>query len=417
MSYKIFVINPGSTSTKLALFEDEEKLFETSVTHDAQVLLSFDNINDQLPYRMQVINEFLEENNIDLTGIDAIVGRGGCVYPMESGVYEVNDNLMADTIANVAGIVHPSSLGIQLGAELQKKYGGRLFTVNPVCVDEYCDEARITGIAGISRKSVGHALNLKGIIRRHCDSTGLEYYNSNIIACHIDGGVAITAHKNGYMIDGNNAAGGDGPFTPTRTGSIGVLDLLDYLEAGHTPQEVRKMCAGAGGFVSYFGTSSGDEVKKMVEAGDPMAKKVWDGFCYNLAKGIAAFTASFEGRVDAIILTGRYVRFDDMVDSIRRRCGWIAPIYLYPGEVEHEEMAEGALRVLQGIDIPKYYQGRPFSPRTTQSIMDCGIYREPLEQKAIDEKAAAAAETQAKALIEEEKKALAKARGEASENK
>lgn len=375
MAYRILVINPGSTSTKLALFDGEQKMFETSVTHDAQVLLSFDDVNDQLPYRMEVINEFLVENNIELEGIDAIVGRGGCVYPMEAGVYEVNDRLMEDTKANVAGIIHPSSLGIQLGAELQKRYGGRLFTVNPVCVDEYCDEARVTGVKGISRKSVGHALNLKGTIRRHCEKYGFDYYNSNIIACHIDGGVAITAHKNGYMIDGNNAAGGDGPFTPTRTGSIGVLDLLDYLEEGHSIQETRKLCAGAGGFVSYFGSSSGEHVKELIAEGDKEAEKVWNGFCYNLAKGIAAFTASFEGRVDSIILTGRYVRFDDMVDSIRRRCGWIAPIYVYPGEVEHEEMAEGALRVLRGIDEPKYYQGRPNSPRTTESIDACGVTR------------------------------------------
>lgn len=376
MPYQIFVINPGSTSTKLSLFTGEEKTFDTSVTHDAQVLLSFDNINDQLPYRMQVIEEFIKENNIDLRGVDAIVGRGGCVYPMEAGVYEVNDNLMNDTIANVAGIIHPSSLGIQLGAELQKKYGGRLFTVNPVCVDEYCDEARVTGIAGIKRRSVSHALNLKGTIRRHCDTYGIDYYNSNIIACHIDGGIAITAHKNGYMIDGNNAAGGDGPFTPTRTGSIAVLDLLDYLEAGHTIAETRKMCAGAGGFVSYFGSSSGEHVKELIAQGDKEAEKVWNGFCYNLAKGIGALSAAFEGRVDAILLTGRYVRFDDMVDSIRRRCGWIAPIYVYPGEVEHEEMMEAVARVLDGIDEPKYYQGRDNSPRTTESIETCGVTKE-----------------------------------------
>ncbi|MCF0140506.1 MAG: butyrate kinase [Mogibacterium sp.] len=375
MATKVFVINPGSTSTKLAMFEDGEKTVEVCVEHDAQVLLSFDNINDQLPYRMEVIKDFIKENNIDLTGVDAIVGRGGVVYHMEAGVYEVNDKLMQDTINNVAGIIHPSSLGIQLGAKLQEQYGGRLFTVNPVCVDEYCDEARVTGIAGIRRKSVGHALNLKGTIRRHCDKYGLDYYNSNIIACHIDGGIAITAHKNGYMIDGNNACGGDGPFTPTRTGSIGVLDLLDYLEAGHSIKETRKMCAGAGGFVSYFGSSSGEHVKALIAQGNKEAEQVWNGFCYNLAKGIASLSATFEGKVDAIILTGRYVRFEDMVESIKRRCGWLAPIYIYPGEVEHEEMAEAALRVVEGIDIPKVYQGRNVSPHTTGSVDDCGVNR------------------------------------------
>lgn len=368
MAMKIFVINPGSTSTKLSMFEDGVKKFDTSVTHDAQVLLSFENINDQLPYRMKVIEEFIEENGIDLSGIDAFVGRGGCVYPMEEGVYEVNDKLLEDTRNNVAGIIHPSSLGIQLGYELQKKFGGRLFTVNPVCVDEYCDEARVTGVKGISRRSVSHALNLKGTIRRHCEKYGVDYYNSNIIACHIDGGIAITAHKNGYMIDGNNAAGGDGPFTPTRTGSISVLDLLDYLEEGHSIEETRRLCAGAGGFVSYFGSSSGEHVKDLIAQGDKEAEKVWNGFCYNLAKGIAALSAAFAGRVNAIILTGRYVRFDDMVESIRQRCGWIAPIYVYPGEVEQEEMAENAARVIQGIDIPKVYQGRNKAPYTTETL-------------------------------------------------
>lgn len=356
MAFKIFVINPGSTSTKLALFENRKMLFETSVVHDAKELLSFPTINDQLPYRMAVIKDFLKENNIDLTGVDGIVGRGGSIKPVKSGVYEVNDKLLEDTRNAVGGVVHPSSLGIQLGYELQQEYGGRLFMVDPISVDEYIPEARYTGIAGIRRKSVFHALNLKGTLHHHCEMTGTNYPTSNFILCHIDGGVSVVASEGGRIIDGNNACGGDGPFTPTRTGSIGVLDLLDYLEAGHSIADTRRMCAGKGGFVSYYDSNDADELKERIVNGDKQAKELWSSFIYNICKSIGAMACALGGKVDGIILTGRYVRFDDMNDEIKRRCEWIAPIHLYNGELEHQAMADGAYWALAKKYYPRTYE-------------------------------------------------------------
>ena len=226
--FRIFVINPGSTSTKLALFENNIKILETSVTHDAEVLNSFPMPNDQLEYRMGVIKEFVEKNDIELDNIDAFVGRGGGCRPVPSGTFEVNDILLQDIRNNVGRTIHPSILGVQLAYELQQKYGGRLFMVDPICVDEYTDVARVTGVKGIERRAESHALNLRGTAMKHCKIHGMDYYSSSLVVAHIDGGITIAAHKNGKQIDCNQGAGGEGPFTATRTGSLPLMEVLDY---------------------------------------------------------------------------------------------------------------------------------------------------------------------------------------------
>ena len=353
--YKIFVINPGSTSTKLSVFEDDKMVCDECVKHDTKELMAFPTINDQLEYRAKVINEFVVENNIDLSGLDAIVGRGGSSYPVKSGVYEVNERLLEDTRNAVGGINHPSNLGIQLGKLVQDQVGCRLFMVDPICVDELCDEARVTGIKGIERKAISHALNIKGTARVHCEKYGLNYNDINLIMCNIDGGISIAAHKKGRQIDCNNACGGDGPFTPTRIGSMGTLDIVRYLEQGHSIDDVKRLCCGAGGFVSLLGTNDGDEVQRMIAEGNEEAKVVWNAFLYNIVKRIGSMATVLEGKVDGIILTGRYVRFDELVKYIENHCGWIAPIYCYEGEVEQEAMAVGALDVLTGKREPLTY--------------------------------------------------------------
>lgn len=355
--FKIFVINPGSTSTKLALFENDEKVLETSVSHDAKVLNSFPAINDQLDYRMGVISDFIEKNKIDLSGIDAFVGRGGSCYPVESGVYEVNDQLLQDIRDHVGGILHPSNLGVQMGRLMQKKYGGGLFMVDPICVDEYTDVARVTGVKGIERHAVSHALNLKGTAMKHCKAVNADYRKSRLVVAHIDGGITIAAHENGKQIDCNDGAGGEGPFTGTRTGYLPLLGVLEYLE-NHSASDVRKLCSGAGGFVSYFGTSDADEVYKMVCEGNEEAALIWEALGYNIVKYIGQMATVLKGKVDGIILTGRYTRFDALISYIREYVGWIAPIYVYENEVEHEAMAAGALRVLRGEEKAKIYQGK-----------------------------------------------------------
>ena len=263
--FRIFVINPGSTSTKVSLHEDETTLFSTDVFHDSTVLRTFPTINDQLPYRMQVIRQFIADHQIDLHGIDAIVGRGGSCYSVESGVYEINDLLIRDTREAKGGLYHASMLGVQLADELHKEYGGLELMVDPPVVDELCDLARITGIKGVYRRAVSHALNLRAVAMHHAKVTGRKYADCNFIVCHIDGGISVTAHQHGRMIDGNDAGGGEGPLTPTRMGSLAVTDGLRCLK-GLSDEEVRSLCSQTGGFSSHFGTSDSNKVHAMVEA-------------------------------------------------------------------------------------------------------------------------------------------------------
>ena len=355
---KIFVINPGSTSTKLALFEDKKCTFSTNVFHDSSILMKFPKINDQLMYRMMVIQLFLEENHIDLNGLDAIVGRGGSCYSVKSGIYEVTDQLISDTREAKGGLYHVSMLGVQLAKELSNLYGGRIFMMDPPIVDEYCDAARITGVKGVYRKAVSHALNVKATARFHCEKYALDYTKSNFIICHIDGGISITAHKQGQMIDGNDAGGGQGPFTPTRMGSMAVTDILALLET-KTKEELRALCYEAGGLSSHFGTSNADKIHELVEQGDSHACRVWEAMCYQISKWIGSMATVLDGQVDGILLTGGLLRFQDIIDSIEKHCSWIAPIYSYPGEFEQEAMAYGALDVLNGKRELSEYTGKP----------------------------------------------------------
>lgn len=356
--YRIFVINPGSTSTKMALFEDDKKILETSVTHDADVLNSYPTANDQFEYRMGVIMKFVEDNDIELDNIDAFVGRGGGCYPVPSGTFEVNDLLLSDIRNNVGHTIHPSILGVQLAYAMQQKYGGRLFMVDPICVDEYTDVARVTGVKGLERKAESHALNLRGTAMKHCKLHGLDYRKSKLVVAHIDGGITIAAHDCGRQVDCNQGAGGEGPFTATRTGSLPLMDVLDYFEAGHSPAEMRHLCTGTGGFVSHFGTSDADEIYRRVLDGDSEAAVVWDALGYNIVKYIGSMATVLKGQVDAILITGRYTRFSNLLGYIRDYTEWIAPVFVYENEVEQEAMCAGALRVLRGKEEPKIYTGR-----------------------------------------------------------
>lgn len=356
--YRIFVINPGSTSTKLSLHENEEMVFSTDVFHDSSFLKTFETINDQLDYRMEVIEQFLKENSIDLTGIDAIVGRGGGCYSVESGVYEINDALIRDTREARGSLYHSSMLGVQMADRLRRKYGGLALMMDPPVVDELDDVARITGVKGIYRKAICHALNLKAVARKHARAMGKRYEDCRLIVCHIDGGISITAHENGRMIDGNDAGGGEGPFTPTRMGTMAITDFNNLMR-DRSFEEIRSLCSQTGGLSSHFGTSNSDVIHKRIEEGDREAARVWQAMIYQTAKYIGAMAAVLEGRVDAIVLTGGLCRFDDVIELIKEKCGWIAPVAVYPGEVEHVTMAEGALRVLRGQEKVKEYPGRP----------------------------------------------------------
>lgn len=357
-NYRILVINPGSTSTKLSMFENEKCLFTESAFHDSSILRTFQTINDQLDYRMEVLHQFLEDSNIDLTGIDAIVGRGGGCYAVEGGIYNIDDRLIRHTREGRGGLYHSSMLGVQMAKRLHDIYGGLMLMMDPPVVDELCDLARITGIDGIYRRAISHALNLKATARTHAKRMGKKYTDCNFIVCHIDGGISVTAHRKGRMIDGNDAGGGEGPFTPTRMGSMAVTDIIRYFQ-GSSSEEMRSLCSQAGGLSNYFGTSNSDVIHKMVEDGDKKATLVWNAMIYQIIKYIGAMSTALQGQVDGIVLTGGLLRFPEVEEQIRESCGWIAPVTSYPGELEQEAMAAGALRVLRGEEEARTYPGKP----------------------------------------------------------
>ena len=355
--YKLLIINPGSTSTKISLFANERELYERSQFHDAPVLLQYPHVNAQVPFRYQVILDMLRQEGTDPAEIDVFVGRGGSACTQPSGVTVIDQKLYDDTEAAVGGSEHAAKLGVMLAWKFALAYHRPAYTLNPTNVDEYCDYARLTGIRGLYRTPHSHVLNPKAVAEAHAESLGRTYQDCNFIVAHIDGGVTVSAHDHGRMIDGTMGADGDGPFAPTRIGSVPVLELLDYLET-HSMDDVRRMCSRSGGFVSLFGTSNSDTVHALVEQGDKKAVLVWNTMIYQICKSIGAMSAVLSGKVDAILLTGGLMRFDDIAAGIRERCGWIAPVCVYPGEMEQEAMAFPVLKVLRGQAAAMTYSGK-----------------------------------------------------------
>jgi len=355
---KLLIINPGSTSTKMSVFEGRENLFTESVFHDAPLLLSFKSVNGQTGMRKGVIMDFLSRHGLPIGDIDVYVGRGGCAYSQSAGVMEIDKRLYEDTRDDKGGSDHAAKLGVMLAYELGTEHGKPMYTMNPTNTDELEDVARITGLKGVYRRAQSHVLNQKGIARLHSKKRGKEYEQSSYIVCHIDGGITVSAHKNGMMIDGNEGAGGDGPFSPTRLGSVPLKEIASFMET-HEPGELAAMCSRSGGFVSHFGTSNSDKIHALVESGDEHATLVWKAMIYQIGKEIGAMAAVLGGKVDAILLTGGLLRFADITSGIEEMCSWIAPIYAYPGEVEQEELASGVMDVLEGKAEARTYTGKP----------------------------------------------------------
>ncbi len=354
---KILTINPGSTSTKIALFENDTKLFSVNVSHDAAVLSQFTEQEAQLPYRMETIRAILAENNVDLSGLSACVGRGGGLLACEGGVYEVTDLVLQHSLHAANGVIHPAGLGPSIAHEFAEEYGVKAYAVNPPDVDELQDVARITGIKGVYRNVHLHALNLKETAIRHAASQGKKYEDGNYIVCHIGGGVSVSAHQKGRMIDGYDIVGGEGPMAPTRCGAVPVAEFIEYSE-GKTAKELRALTTRTGGFVSHLGTSDAIEVNEKIAAGDAYAALVWEAFIYQIEKGIGAMAAVLKGKVDGILLGGGIVYNEGLVKELKESVGFIAPVYAYPGEFEMEAMAAGAIRVLKGEEQVKIYTGK-----------------------------------------------------------
>ena len=357
-NYRLLIINPGSTSTKVSLFDNDRSVFEKSLFHDAPVLLQYPHVNDQIPFRYKVIMDMLEQEKVAPSGIDVFVGRGGSACTQPGGVTRIDQKLYDDTEAAVGGSEHAAKLGVMLAWKFAQAFGRPAYTLNPTNVDEYCDYARLTGIRGVYRVAHSHVLNQKAVAEAHAEAMGRRYEDLNFIVAHIDGGITVSAHHHGRMIDGNMGADGEGAFTPTRIGSVPILALLDYIEA-HSTSDVRLMCSRAGGFVSLFGTSDSDTIHALVDQGDKKAILVWQTMIYQICKMIGEMSAVLCGQVDAILLTGGLMRFDDISAGIRERCGWIAPIHVYPGEMEQEAMALSVLKVLRGQATAMKYSGKP----------------------------------------------------------
>ena len=360
MAYRILTINPGSTSTKVGLFEGDQAVFTSNVAHEAEKLAEFATISDQLPYRRDCILETLRENDVDLASVDAFVGRGGGLLALVGGTYRVGETMLDHARRGANGVQHPANLGSQLANEFAELAGGKpAFVVNPPDTDELCDYARVTGIKGVYRNVHLHALNLKETAIRHAAGMGRRYDECNFVVCHIGGGISVSAHQQGRMVDGYDIVGGEGMMAPTRCGAVPVAELLNYLEAGHTTGEVRKMCMKTGGFVDLLGTSDAREVEARIAEGDEAAKLVWETMCYQICKCIGAMAATLHGKVDGILLGGGMVNSKALVARIEEACGWIAPVSAYPGEFELEAMAAGAIRVLDGEEKPLEYTGKP----------------------------------------------------------
>ena len=352
---KIFVVNPGSTSTKIAVFEDDKPIFEKTVRHSTEELQGFKSIIDQYSFRVDVIEHELASNGFSLESIDAFVGRGGLLHPIESGTYVVNEDMLKDLRESRYG-EHASNLGAIIASDLAKKVGKDAYIVDPVVVDEMDTLARYSGLKGIERSSIWHALNQKAVARKCARDVGKKYEECNFVVAHLGGGISVAAHKNGRVIDVNNALNGDGPFSPERAGGLPTVGLLDLcMSRKYSYEEMKKMLAGKGGLVSLLGTNNAMEVEKRIEQGDTYAKLVYEAMAYNVAKTIGEMATVLKGRLDAIILTGGMANSKMLTDWIKERVSFIAPVRIYPGEGEMEALAEGALRVMRGEEKVKVY--------------------------------------------------------------
>ena len=352
MSIKTLVINPGSTSTKVGVFEDETLLFEETLRHPTEEIAKYASVIDQKDFRKAIILDFLKEKNCAPESLNVIVGRGGLLKPIPGGTYPVSDALLADLKAGVQG-QHASNLGGILAREIGDSLGIPSYIVDPVVVDELTNKARISGMPELPRRSIFHALNQKAVARRFAKENGKRYEDLNLIVIHMGGGVSVGAHNHGKVVDVNNILDGEGCFSPERSGTVPVGDLVKMCFSGkYTQQEVYKKICGNGG---YLHTNDARTVGKMADEGNAEAKLVWDAFFYQIAKDAGAMAAVLHGQVDQIILTGGIAYNPNTEKYLKEYLGFIAPITVYPGEDELLALCQGALRVMTGEEKPMEY--------------------------------------------------------------
>lgn len=355
MSVKSLIINPGSTSTKIGVFEDETLLFDETLRHSTEEISKYETIVDQKDFRKNIILDFLKEKNVDVKSFNVIVGRGGLVKPIESGTYEVTDKLLEDLRIGVQG-QHASNLGGIIAREIGDEIGVPAYIVDPVVVDEMMPIAKYSGMAEIPRQCIFHALNQKAVAKRYAKEVGKAYDSLRLVVVHMGGGVSVGAHEGGKIVDVFSAFDGDGAMSPERSGGVPAGQLVKLCFSGkYTEKELYSKVIGKGGFNSYLGTNDMREVTKRANEGDAKAAEVKQAFLLQVSKDIGAMSCVLNGKVDQIILTGGIAYGEDVVAKIKERCGWIAPITVYAGEDELLALAQGALRVMTGEEEAKVY--------------------------------------------------------------
>lgn len=355
MSIKSLIINPGSTSTKIGVFEDETLLFEETLRHTTEELAVYDSIVAQKDFRTQIILNLLKEKNFDVKELDVVVGRGGMLKPIPGGTYAVTPELLHDLNIGVQG-QHASNLGGIIAKEIADSIQVPSYIVDPVVVDEMIPVARYSGVPELSRVSIFHALNQKAVAKRYAKETGKAYDSLRLIVVHMGGGVSVGAHEYGRVIDVFNALDGDGAFSPERAGGAPSGALIKMCFSGeYTEKEVYSKFVGKGGFNAYLGTNDMRDVTKMANEGDAHAAEVKEAFLYQVAKDIGSMACVLEGKVDQIIVTGGIAYAKDVIESLKKRAEWIAPFTVYPGEDELLALAQGALRVMNGEETVKEY--------------------------------------------------------------
>ncbi|MDR1272721.1 MAG: butyrate kinase [Clostridiales Family XIII bacterium] len=359
MNYSIFTLSPGSTSTKFAVFRDGEALLKRNVTHDPEKLKAFAKVNDQLPYRLEAIEAALGEAGLSLDDMDAFSAYSGGLASTEGGIFPVNDRVLEDA-ASGRLFEHPAILGSQIVAAFGAKTGKPAYLVNPPDSDEFEDIARISGLKGVYRESHVHVLNQKETAMRAASELGKGYEDINLVVCHVGGGLSISAHRKGKMIDGNDVLNGDGPFAPNRSGSVPLLPVVKRCFSGeYTQDEIRNSISKTGGLLGLLGTDDAREILRRIEDGDPWAKLVYDAFAYTLAKHIGSYACAMKGDVDGIVLTGGVSNDKYFVAQVKPYVSWIAPVIVYGGDFEMEALASGTLRALTGAEKTKEYTGVP----------------------------------------------------------
>ena len=355
-TFRLLIINPGSTSTKIAIFDNEKPVMEQTLRHSNEELAPYTTIIDQFDFRKNVILETLNSNGINISKLSAVIGRGGLLKPMEGGTYRVNDRMLEDLKTTVMG-QHASNLGAIIADEIASQLGIPAFIVDPVVVDEMDEIARFSGMPEIIRISIFHALNQKAVARRTASDMNRKYEDLNLIIAHMGGGISVGAHKKGKVVDVNNALDGEGPFSPERSGGLPVSGLMKLCYSGeYTLEEIKKKITGKGGLVAYLETNDGREVVKMIEAGDKKAELIYKAMAYQVGKEIGACAAVLEGKVDAICLTGGLAYDKLLMGWIEEMVRFIGTVMIYPGEDEMIALAEGGLRVLRKEEESKEYK-------------------------------------------------------------